>query len=152
MAPTVPLPAGAACRLLTPRPSLLPRVRPRPRNPRPPRFATGRRQNPVETDEAAIRRVIRSYQRAIETKDLALYRSVRATLTPAEETTLRNSFQQIDSQEISIRIDSLTVDGRAAVASLSRQDTLVTKGRRETRNSTQTLRFTKGAAGWVITN
>ncbi len=103
-------------------------------------------------DEAAIRRVLRSYEQAIETKDVALYRSIRSRLTPAEETLLRNSFRQVDSQEVDIRVESLSIAGRTATARISRQDTLVTRGRRQTQNTTQTLRFEKTSAGWVITD
>ena len=105
---------------------------------------------PVETDEAAIRRVIRVYEQAIETKNIALYRSVRPGLTPAAETVLTNSFRQIDSQEIDIRVENLRIDGRTATARLARRDTLITAGRRQIQNSTQTLRFEKTGAGWII--
>jgi serine/threonine protein kinase len=105
---------------------------------------------PVETDEAAIRRVIRIYEQAIETEDIALYRSVRPGLTKAAETVLMNSFRQIDSQEIELRVESLRIEGRTATARIARRDTLTTAGRRQTQNSTQTLRFEKTDAGWVI--
>jgi hypothetical protein len=105
---------------------------------------------PVETDDAAIRRVIRIYEQAIETEDIALYRSVRPGLTRAAETVLMNSFRQIDSQEIEMRVENLRVDGRTATARIARRDTLTTAGRRQTQNSTQTLRFEKTEAGWII--
>ena len=44
----------------------------------------------------------------------------------------------------------LRIDGRTASARLVRRDTLVTAGRRQTQNSTQTLRFEKTEAGWII--
>ena len=105
---------------------------------------------PAETDEAAIRRVIRSYAQAIETKNIDLYRSLRPGLPPAAEAAVRNSFRQVGSQEVVIRVETLTVDGRTATARISRQDTLVTGGRRQTQSSTGTLRFEKTAAGWII--
>jgi serine/threonine protein kinase len=105
---------------------------------------------PVETDDAAIRRVIRVYEQAIETKNIGLYRSVRPGLTPAAEAVLMNSFRQIDSQEIDIRIENLRIDGKTATARLGRRDTLMTAGRRQIQNSTQTLRFEKTGAGWII--
>jgi serine/threonine protein kinase len=105
---------------------------------------------PVETDEAAIRRVIRVYEQAIETKNIGLYRSVRPGLTPAAETVLMNSFRQIDSQEIDIRVENLRIEGKTATARLGRRDTLITAGRRQIQNSTQTLRFEKTGAGWII--
>lgn len=104
----------------------------------------------METDDAAIRRVIRIYEQAIETEDIALYRSVRPGLTKAAETVLMNSFRQIDSQEIDMRVENLRIDGRTATARIARRDTLTTAGRRQTQNSTQTLRFEKTESGWVI--
>jgi len=106
--------------------------------------------SPVETDEAAIRRVIRTYEQAIETKDIGLFRSVRPNLSRAAENTVTNSFRQVDSQEIDIRIESLRIDGRTATARIARRDTLITSGRRQIQNSTQTLRFEKTGAGWFI--
>jgi hypothetical protein len=101
-------------------------------------------------DEAAIRSVIRSYEQAIETKDIALYRSIRPRLTPNEEALLRNSFRQVDSQEVTIRVESLNIDGRVATVRIVRQDTLVTGGRRQVQNTTQTLYFEKTPSGWVM--
>lgn len=105
---------------------------------------------PVETDEAAIRRVIRTFEQAIETQDIGLYRSVRPGLTAASEAVVRNSFKQVDSQEIDIRIESIRIDGRNATARIARRDTLVTAGRRQVQNSNQTMRFQKTDAGWII--
>ncbi len=105
---------------------------------------------PAESDDAAIRRVIQTYRRAIETKDIGLYRSVRPNLTRAAETVLMNSFKQIDSQQIDLRVESLKVDGRTASAQIVRRDTLMTAGRRQVQNSTQILRFEKTDAGWFI--
>ena len=102
------------------------------------------------TDDEAIRGVLRAYEQAIETKDIALYRSIRPRLTPSEEALVQNSFRQVDSQEVTIRVESLDVDGRVATVRIFRQDTLVTGGRRQTQNSTQTLQFEKTASGWVI--
>ena len=104
----------------------------------------------AESDDAAIRRVIQTYKRAIETKDIALFRSVRPNLTHAAETVLMNSFKQIDSQQIDLRVESLRIDGRTASAQIVRRDTLITAGRRQVQNSTQTLRFQKTDAGWFI--
>lgn len=94
--------------------------------------------------------MIRLYEQAIETKDVALYRSLRPNLTRAAEAVLVNSFRQVDSQEVDIRVEALKVEGRTASARLVRRDTLVTGGRRQVQNSTQTLRFEKTGAGWII--
>ena len=94
--------------------------------------------------------MIRTYEQAIETKDIGLFRSVRPNLTRAAENTVTNSFRQVDSQEIDIRIESLRIDGRTATVRIARRDTLMTGGRRQIQNSTQTLRFEKTQAGWFI--
>jgi serine/threonine protein kinase len=106
---------------------------------------------PVESDDAAIRRVIRIYEQAIEAKDIALFRSIRPNLSRADEAVLTTSFRQIDTQEIDIKIESLRIDGRTASARLLRRDTLTTAGRKQVQNSQQTLRFQKTDAGWIIT-
>jgi len=105
---------------------------------------------PVESDDAAIRRVIRTFAQAIETKDIGLYRSVRPGLSAASEAVVRSSFKQVDSQEIDLRIESIRIDGRTATARIARRDTLVTAGRSQIQNSTQTMRFQKTDAGWII--
>jgi serine/threonine protein kinase len=105
---------------------------------------------PAESDDAAIRRVIQTYKRAIETKNIELYRSVRPNLSRAAEATLMNSFKQIESQQIDLRVENLRVDGRTASALIVRRDTLTTAGRRQVQNSSQTLRFEKTDAGWFI--
>jgi serine/threonine protein kinase len=123
---------------------------PRAATPAPPQQAAAPPPAAAENDEAAIRRVIGIYEQAIETKDIALFRSIRPNLSRAAENVLMNSFRQIDSQEIDIRIESLRIDGRSATARLARRDTLTTAGRRQVQNSTQTLRFQKTDAGWII--
>jgi serine/threonine protein kinase len=135
-----------------PQPVVLPPV-PVTQTPPPPRASApaAKPPDPIETDDAAIRRVIRTFERAIETEDIALYRSVRPNLSRAAENVLMTSFRQIDSQEIDITVENLRIDGRTASARLVRRDTLVIGGRRQIQNSTQTLRFEKTAAGWIIT-
>jgi hypothetical protein len=108
--------------------------------------------SPVESDDALIRGVVRTYERAIETKNVDLYRSVRPGLSAAEESRLRASFSQIDSQQVDIVVEELRVDGRTATVRLSRRDTFMSGGRRQTNASRQTLRFEKAAAGWIITD
>ena len=129
-----------------------PAVQPPPRNAAatPPPSATIPPTSPVETDDAAIRGVIRTYERAFETKSIDLYRSVRPGLSAAEESRLRASFSQIDSQQVDIVVDELRIDGRSATVRLSRRDTIMSRGQRQTATSRQTLRLDKAAAGWII--
>ena len=98
-----------------------------------------------------IRRTIATYQAAIEKKDIALYRSVRPGLSAAEEARLRDSFRQVDAQQVAITIEDIHVDGRTATVRVSRQDTVVNAGRRQTQSSRQTLRLEKTGTSWIIT-
>ena len=152
-APVQPAPTPAAAQP----PATQPATTPPPTQPAPPPPRTTTAPAPAttpaasaESDDAAIRRLIRSYEQAIETKDIGLYRSIRTNLTRAAETVLTNSFRQIDSQEIEIRVESLRIEGRTATARLTRRDTLVISGRRDVRNSTQTMKFEKTDTGWLI--
>jgi serine/threonine protein kinase len=79
---------------------------------------------PALAPEAAIRRAIADYGRAIETKDIALYKSVRPGITADEEKRLRDSFKAIQSQRVSLTVDALQIDGSSATARVSRQDTV----------------------------
>jgi hypothetical protein len=103
-----------------------------------------------EADEAAIRSVIATYERAIETKNIDLFRSVFPSLSAADEQRLSDSFRQVDSQEVTIRVTDLKISGRTAVARLARTDAILSAGRRQTQGSQQTLQLNKAASGWVI--
>jgi serine/threonine protein kinase len=107
---------------------------------------------PAETDDAAIRRVIATYKTAIETKNVALYRSVRPGLSAAEEARLRESFRQVESQQVSITTEEIRVEGRTATARVSGQAVIVSPGRKQLQNIRQTIRLEKTATGWIITS
>jgi hypothetical protein len=47
-------------------------------------------------------------------------------------------------------VESFNIDGRVATVRIVRQDTLVTGGRRQVQNTTQTLHFEKTPSGWVM--
>ena len=106
----------------------------------------------MESDEALVRGVLRTYERAFETKSIDLYRSVRPGLSAAEESRLRTSFSQIDSQQVDIVVEELRIDGRSAMVRLSRRDTIMSRGQRQTATSRQTLRLDKAATGWIISD
>jgi len=107
--------------------------------------------SPVESDDSLIRGVLRTYERAYETKSVDLFRSVRPGLSAAEESRLRTSFSQVDSQQVDIAVEEIRIEGRAATVRLSRRDTITSGGRRQTAASRQTLRLEKTAGAWIIT-
>jgi len=131
-----------------------PATQPPPRNaaaPPTPSPSTIPPTSPVESDDALVRGVLRTYERSIETKNIDLFRSVRPGLSAAEENRLRTSFSQIDSQQVDIVVEELRIEGRSATVRISRRDTIMSGGRRQTASSRQTLRLEKAAGGWIIT-
>jgi Protein kinase domain len=104
----------------------------------------------LEDDEAAIRRVVATYQRAIETKDLALFRSVKPNLSPEEERRIEEGFRAVASQQVSITVLSIEKRGREAAVRLRRRDTIEVGGQRQTTESQQTMALARTSAGWVI--
>ena len=66
--------------------------------------------------------MIADYGRAIEGKDIALFKAVKPNLTPDEEKRLQESFKAIKSQQVGITIEAVQVDGAQATVKVSRQD------------------------------
>jgi serine/threonine-protein kinase len=75
-------------------------------------------------EEPAIRRVIGDYERAIETRDLGLFRTVKPNLSGQEERTLRATFAQVKSHQIEVTLGPIEVDGTQARVRLTRHDVI----------------------------
>ena len=105
----------------------------------------------AEASDAAaeddVRRVIDSYERAIETKDLELFRTVKPNLSGDEERRLQAAFSSTGSHEVAITILSLQIEGEKAVAQLARRDTLEGS---IISSFPQTLELVWVSGGWVI--
>ncbi len=98
--------------------------------------------------EAAIVVLIEDYVRAIETKDLKLFRRIKPAISEAEEKRLQVAFANGPKQRIDLTIRSLEiVEGRATLIA-SRRDTL-TGG--IVSSFPQTFSLEKSSAAWVIT-
>lgn len=132
----------------TPEPAPAPPPRPEPERravaPPPPAAP------PVDDDDALIRRVVATYARAIETKDMALYRSVKPNLSAAEQRTIEDGFRAVTSQRVTVTIQSIEHRGQDARVQLRRHDVIQAGGRQQTADSQQTLTLARGASGWVI--
>jgi serine/threonine protein kinase/tetratricopeptide (TPR) repeat protein len=98
------------------------------------------------SEEPAVRRVIAEYGRALQNKDLALFRSVKPNLSGSEEDKLRASFANIKDWRVNISISSVEIDGSQATVHASRNDTV--NGKPVSLH--QTFRLTKGSSGWTI--
>ncbi len=98
------------------------------------------------SEEPAIRRVVDEYARAIQSKDLELFRTVKPNLSAEEEKRLRAVFKQYKSYKVSVTVSSIQLDGALARVRVSRQDTI--DGKPFTLQ--QLLTMTKGPEGWTI--
>ena len=101
-------------------------------------------------DDSAIRAVVATYARAIESKDLALFRSIKPNLGADEERRIQQGFRAVTSQKVNITITSIDRRGDAASVHLSRQDIIEAGGRRQSPESRQTMTLAKSNGTWVI--
>ena len=104
----------------------------------------------AESDDAAIRRVIATYARAIENKDLGLFRSVKPNMSADEQRRIEEGFRAVTSQQVNVVILSIEQRGQEALVRLRRRDTILAGGRQQTSESQQTMTLTRAASGWVI--
>ena len=101
----------------------------------------------TKAQEDAVKRLLMNYERAIETKDLPLFRSVKPNLSSEEEKRLRKAFESTRSHEVTITMDSLDCQEAGCVAHLLRRDTLDGS---IVSSFPQTLRLGQGPEGLVI--
>jgi hypothetical protein len=97
--------------------------------------------------DAAVRRVISEYGRAIGSQDLVLFRSLKPDLTADEEKRLREAFKIIKSQVVGITVESIQMDGDHATVRVTRQD--VVNGR-PMKPTPQTFRLARSGGSWLI--
>jgi serine/threonine protein kinase len=117
---------------------------PRERAPAPPAAPS------AQEDEAAIRRVTATYARAIEEKDLALFRSVKPNLSREEERRLQEGFRAVTSQRVNLTVLSLDRHGDEASVVVRRKDTIEAGGRQQTTESQQTMTLARTGGRWTI--
>jgi tetratricopeptide (TPR) repeat protein len=135
-----PIPSPTIAAALTPPPSAAPVPSPYAALSTPAVAAGG-------ASEAAVRRVIDDYRRAIESQDLALFRSLKPDLSQNDEKTLRESFKAIKSQVVGITVESIQVDGDRATVRVARQDMI---NGRPMRAMNQTFRLARSGGTWQI--
>ena len=101
----------------------------------------------TKPQEDALKRLLASYERAIETKDLDLFRSVKPNLNAEEERRLRKAFESTRNHEVTITVEALECQAARCVARLTRRDTLDGS---IVSSFPQTLRLAESAEGLVI--
>jgi serine/threonine-protein kinase len=102
---------------------------------------------PTLGDEAAVRQLVASLERAIEEKDLALYKKLRPGLTPEDERRLRDAFNNVSSQQVDYSVDAISFDGDKATLHVTRTGRVSGQAVPPIR---QVLRLARTATGWVI--
>jgi hypothetical protein len=106
----------------------------------------------VDADDATIRQVIASYGRAIEAKDLRLFRAIKPNLTAEEERRLQEGFRAVTSQRVSLTIMSIERKGDRASAVIRRRDEIEAGGRKQATEGRQVVTLSRNQSGWVITD
>ena len=167
-APPIPTPSGDALappappKIQPPATSAAPQPAPEPEVVAPPpapapaaaaqpsRGATAPAPATAEDDEAVIRRVVATYGRAIETKDLALFRTVKPNLSREEERRLTEGFRNVVSQRVELTILSIGRQNQGATVQVRRRDVIETGRQQQTAESRQTFALARANGGWVI--
>lgn len=98
-------------------------------------------------DEAAIRKVIADYAKAIENKDLDLFKTVKPNLSTDEEKRAKNAFASVQSQVVRITFLSIDLKENQAVVKVTRRDTI---NGSIPGSFPQTFTMSKSRTGWVI--
>jgi hypothetical protein len=104
----------------------------------------------ADEDDVAIRNVIATYGRAIESKDLGLFRLVKPNLSREEERRLQEGFRAVTSQRVTLSILSIDRRGDRATVLVRRHDVIEAGGRQQETERQQTLTLARSRDGWVI--
>jgi eukaryotic-like serine/threonine-protein kinase len=99
------------------------------------------------SDDVLVRRLLAEFERAIESKDVALYKSLRPNLSADEERKLRAAFESVRSQELDFAIESVELAGAAAVVRVRRSGRI---NGQPVPPIQQVFRLVKGPSGWLI--
>ena len=78
----------------------------------------------AQAEERALLKVLDAYARAIEVKDVALFRTVKPNLSQEEERRARKAFESVQSQTVVMTILSVEVEGGFASVKVGRRDTI----------------------------
>jgi hypothetical protein len=155
--PVEPIPSTSAPTSGTAGPTVPPAPVPVPAKPSEPPASTNNetreRQQAApsgEQDESAIRRVIGTYARAIENKDVQLFRSVVPNLSREAERRLEEGFRAVTSQRVDLTILSIERRGDRASVLVRRRDTIEVGRRQQTAESQQAMTLARTGRDWTI--
>ena len=98
-------------------------------------------------DAKEIQTTLENYVRAIETKDVALFKRVKPNTTPDEEKRLKTAFDSVKSHAITLAIQSIELQGGSAIVRVARRDTLNAS---IVNSFSQVFQMAKDAKAWNI--
>ncbi len=98
-------------------------------------------------DIGGIRKTLEVYVRAVEGKDVQLFRTVKPNLSDEEEKRARAAFKSVQSQVVRINVLSVDVREGHAIVKVTRRDTL---NGSIVSSFPQTFQMAKETAGWTI--
>jgi hypothetical protein len=102
----------------------------------------------LTTPEAKeIQTTLENYVKAIETKDIALFKRVKPNITPDEERRLKTAFESVKSHAITLAIQSIELQGGSAIVRVARRDTL---NATIVNSFSQVFQMAKDAKAWNI--
>ncbi len=101
----------------------------------------------LSTEAISIRKVLETYVRAVEAKDMQMFRTVKPNLSQEEEKRARAAFKSIQSQVVKMNVLSLDVKEGKATVKVSRRDTI---NGSIVSSFPQTFSLAKETAGWMI--
>jgi len=101
----------------------------------------------LSTEAMSIRKVLEVYIRAVEAKDVQMFRTVKPNLSDEEEKRARAAFKSIQSQVVKMNVLSLDVKDGKATVKVSRRDTI---NGSIVSSFPQTFQLAKETAGWLI--
>jgi hypothetical protein len=101
----------------------------------------------LSTEAISIRKVLETYVRAVEAKDMQMFRTVKPNLSEEEEKRARAAFKSIQSQVVKMNVLSLDVKEGKATVKVSRRDTI---NGSIVSSFPQTFSLAKETAGWMI--
>jgi hypothetical protein len=103
----------------------------------------------TEADRIGIRTTLERYSRALETKDLALFRRAKPNLVGDEQQRLQNSFKAIRTLRIRMHVAGIEARGRGAAVRVTRQDSV---NGMPSHVVQQTFVLSQRDGGWVISS
>jgi serine/threonine protein kinase len=102
-----------------------------------------------DSDQSAIRAALADYEKALETKNLALFRAVYPNLTVEEEQRLQEAFRRTSRHAVELQVDEIAIQGEEATVTVTRTDRVgAYAAPPEPRK--QTFRLRKDGSTWVI--